>query len=252
MIIAAVVLWSLAVAAVVSQSLPGDELPTPPPAGFSDPGGVLGKGSDAERRLARMINVLERERGYQLFVVIHRSLISSNPNEMAAQLQQAWLPGGGGLVVVLESDTRELGFGRNLDAGEVMAAGEAGVPSYELVKIITKALADAAKKEGVERPEVYIEAVVTEICLEMETYFARKAAPAESGSSLRLALITVGALSLLALCGMGLGWLIARADRRQSETRVFPETDVPERLGAPYGGGCGGSGSFGLGRKEIG
>ena len=89
MIIAAVVLWSLAVAGVVSQSLPGEELPTPPPAGFSDPGGVLGKGSDAERRLARMINVLERERGYQLFVVIHRSLISSNPNEMAAQLQQA-------------------------------------------------------------------------------------------------------------------------------------------------------------------
>lgn len=245
MVIAASVLWSLAVMASVGQSLPDEELPAPPPAGFSDESGVLGKGSDAERRLAVMIDVLRKERGYQVIVVIHRSLISSNPNDMAAQLQQAWLPSGGGLVVVYESDTRELGFGRSLDAGEVMATGEADVPSYELVKIIVGALAEAERKEGTGRPEVYMVGVVAEICLGIETYFARKQAPEESGRSLRLALITVGALSFLALCGIGLGWLIARADRRQSETRVFPETNVPERLGAPYGGGGGGSGSFG-------
>lgn len=251
-IIAASVLWSLAAMSSMGQSLPDDELPAPPPAGFSDEGGVLGKGSDAERRLAGMIDVLRRERGYQVFVIIHRSLISSNPNDMAAQLQQEWLPSGGGLVVVFESDTRELGFGRSLDAGEVMTTGGADVPSYELVKIIVGALAEAERKEGIDRPEIYMVGVVAEICLGIETYFARKEAPAESGRSLRLALITVGFLSLLTLCGMGLGWLIARSDRRQSETRVFPETNVPERLGAPYGGGCGASGSFGQARKEIG
>jgi hypothetical protein len=90
------------------------------------------------------------------------------------------------------------------------------------------------------------------MCGELEAYFARKEAPVESGRSLRLALVTVGALSLLALCGMGLGWLMGKADGRPSDTRFFPEIDVPERLGAPYGGGCGGSGHFGGSRKEIG
>jgi len=97
-----------------------------------------------------------------------------------------------------------------------------------------------------------VETLVTSVCTEIEAYFARKEAPVETGRSLRLALVTVGALSLLALCGMGLGWLMGKADRGQSNTRFFPEVDVPERLGAPYGGGCGGTGNFGAGGKEIG
>lgn len=240
---------SLAGQSLLEQSLPEQQLPSPLSTGFSDEGGVLGKNSDAQRRVAAMIADLEKERGYRIFLLIERSLISSNANDMAAQLQQAWLPDGGGLVVVYESDTQELGFGRNLDPGEGITVGKIGVPSYELFRIIGKALAVADKKEGSEKTEVFIEALVVKICEEIEAYFARKEAPVESGRSLRLALVTVGALSLLALCGMGLGWLTGRADKRQAETRFFPVIDVPERLGAPYGGGGGGSGSFGLGRK---
>ncbi len=251
MIFPACVLWLCAAGLLAGQSLPEQQLPAPQSTGLSDESGVLGNGSDAQRRVAEMIRALERERGYRLIVVLERSLISSHPNDMAAQLQQAWLPEGGGLVVVYESDTRELGFGRNLDPGEGMTTGEIGVPSYELVRIITHALGEAEKKEGTEKTEIYIETLVTLICGEIDAYFARKEAPVNSGRSLRLAMVTVGALSLLALCGMGLGWLMGRADRSQTETRFFPEIDVPERLGAPYGGGCGGSGSFGQGRKEI-
>jgi hypothetical protein len=248
----ACVLWLLAAGSLAGQSLAERQLPAPPSAGLSDESGVLGKGSDAQRRVAAMIDTLERERGYRIFLVIERSLISSNPNDMAAQLQQAWLPDGGGLVVVYESDTRILGFGLNLDPGEGMTAGRIGVPSYELHGIIGKALEETVEKVSAEKSEVYLETLVTGLCEGIEAYFARKEAPADGGRSLRLALVTVGALSLLALCGMGLGWLMGRAERRQMEVRVFPEVDVPERLGAPYGGGCGGSGSFGEGRKEIG
>lgn len=248
---AACVLCLLAVRTLTGQSLLQEQNPAPISAGLSDEFGVLGKDSEAHRRIDAMIKTLGRERGYQIFLVIERSLISSNPNDMAAQLQQEWLPEGGGLVVVYESDTRVLGFGRNLQPGEGMTAGEVGVPSYELFRIIAKALADADKKEGAENTEVYIEALMVGICAEIDAYFVRKEAPVEGGRSLRLALVTVGALSLLALCGMGLGWLMGRADRRHAETRVFPEIDTPERLGAPYGGGCGGSRSFSQVRKEI-
>lgn len=245
----AVVLSLLVAGSLAGQTLLEQQIPDPLSPGLTDESGVLGKGSDAQRRVAAMIEDLERERGYRIFLVIERSLISSNANDMAAQLQQEWLPEGGGMVVVYESDTRELGLGRNLDPEEGISEGEIGVPSYELFRIIGHALTAADKKEGAEKPEIFIEALMAEICEEIEAYFAKKEAPAESGRSLRLALVTVGALSLLALCGMGLSWLSGKADRRQAETRVFPVIDVPERLGAPYGGGGGGSGSFGRGQK---
>lgn len=248
------VLWALAAGWLGGQNLPpGEELPEPPPTGLSDGDRVLGMNSDVQRRVAGMIEKLWRERSYRLFVVVERSLISSNANNLAAQLQEAWLPEGGGLVVVYETDTRDLGFGRDLDPGEGMRPDETGVPAYELVRIITKALGEAEKKEGSgERAEIYVEALVAAICGEIEGYFGRKEAPVDGGRSLRLALVTVGALSLLALCGMGLGWLIGKADKRQADTRVFPEIQVPERLGASYGGGGGGLGYFGGERKEIG
>jgi hypothetical protein len=244
-ILPALFLWVWATAWLGGQSLPGEALPDPPPTGLSDVGGVLGKNSSAQRRVAGLIGDLQRKRGYRLFVVVERSLISSNANDMAARLQKAWLPEGGGLVVVYETDNRELGFGRNLDPGEGMMRDETGVPAYALVRIISKALEGAS---AAETPEVYVETLVAGICAETDAYFARKEAPVDGDRSLRLALVTVGALSLLALCGMGLGWLMGKADRRQSDTRVFPEIDVPERLGAPYGGGCGGKGFFGPGR----
>lgn len=251
-LIPAIVLWALAVGGLLGQSLPREELTAPPPTGLLDTDGVLGVNSDAQRRVEELIDKLWRERGYRLFLVLERSLISSNAIDHAAQLQEDWLPEGGGLVVVHETDTRGLGFGRDLDPGEGMRADETGVPAYELVRIITKALEEAEKIEGAEeRTEIYVESLVTAICREIEAYFSRKEAPVDSGRSLRLALVTVGALSLLALCGMGLGWLMGKADNRQSDTRVFPDIDAPERLGAPYGGG-GSSGYFGRGHKEIG
>lgn len=248
----AMIVWLLAVAWLGGQSMPGEKLPDPPPTGLSDNDGVLGENSEAQRRVAGMIGKLWQERGYRLFVVLKRSLISSNANELAARLQQAWLPEGGGLVVVFETDTLDLGFGRDLDPGEGMRRGETGVPAYELIRIISKALEVAKKKEGAEKTEVYAEALVAAICTEAEAYFARKEAPVDGGRSLRLALVTVGALSLLALCGMGLGWLMGKADGRRADTRVFPEIDTQERLGAPYGGGGGGKSYFGPERKKIG
>lgn len=210
---------------------------------------MLGGNPEAQRRVTQLIGELARDRGYRLYVVISRSLISSNANDLAARLQQEWLPEGRGLVVVYATDNRDLGFGRTLDPDEGMGPGKTGVPAYEQVRIIVKAM-DEARQEQMQ--EAFVETLVTAICTEIEAYFARKEAPVSGDRSLRLALVTVGALSLLALCGMGLGWLMGKADRGQSNTRFFPEVDVPERLGAPYGGGCGGSGNFGAGGKEIG
>jgi hypothetical protein len=194
------------------------------------------------------IHELEKEHGYRLYVILKHALISTNPSDLAAQMQQEWLPDGGGMVIVYESDTKRMGFGRGLDSREGLIENESGVPAYKVVEIVTSSLEASA---GIEAAEPYLQKVVTEICSNLNEYFERKQAPVEGGRSLRLGLVTIGALSLLALCGMGLGWLMGKADKRQSQKRVFPVIEVPERLSAPYGGSCGGTGYFGPQTKEM-
>lgn len=227
-----------------AQRVPDGEVPAPPARGLSDPGGVLGADSGVEGRIIGRIRDLRERHGYRLYLVIEPSLISTSPAELAARLQQEWLPEGGGLVLVFESDTREVGFGRHLETGEGIVESGAGVPAYELIGTVSKAL-EAAENAGT--AEEYLDTLVAGISTGLEGYFERRNAPVDGSGSLKLTLATIGFLSLLALCGLGLGWLMGRSDKRQAERRVFPPVDVPERLSAPYGGGGGGYGSFGNG-----
>jgi hypothetical protein len=231
--------------ALFSQRLPDTGIPLPP-SGFSDKDGVLSKNPSAQRSIVELIRDLETQHGYRLYVILERAIISSSPSDLASRLQQQWLPDGGGLVFVFESDTRKMGFGRELDASEGLIENESGVPAYALMGIVTKALRDA---KDVEATEPYVETLVTGIGANIDEYFKRKNTPVQGGRSLRLALVTIGALSLLALCGMGLGWLMGKADKRQSQKRAFPPVEAQERLSAPYGGGGGGYGRFGGGTR---
>ncbi len=231
---------------VSAQRLPEDDIPEPPVTGLSDENGVLSQRPEAARRIIMKLQDLEREHGYRMFVVLERALISTTASDLASQLQEEWLPEGGGIVIVFESDNRNMGFGRDLTPDEGMEKNKVGVPAFSLVDIISTAL----EKTGVEEnPQAYIEKLVTEVTAGLTAWFKLREAPVDRGRSLRFALITVGALSLLALCGMGVGWLMGKADKKQSTVRVFPEIDIPERLGAPYGGSGGATNDFSIGKK---
>jgi hypothetical protein len=236
-----VALWAGHLAA---QQVPDPDIAPPPPSGFSDKDGVLGRNPEIQRRITGLVQDLKREHGYRLYVILERALISASPNDLAAKLQQEWLPDGGGLVIVFELDTRSMGFGRGFDPGEGLIDSEAGVPAYELVAAVSKALSAAEKAETT---ELFLETAITGITTNIREYFERKKAPPESGRSFKLMLVAIGGLSLFALCVMALGWFMGKADRKQSLKRSFPPVDVPERLSAPYGGGGGGYARFGGG-----
>jgi hypothetical protein len=236
------ILYSLLGGWAFAQRLADSDIPAIPPSGFLDDEGVLGNNPSLQRRVIELLQELDKKHGYRLIVVVGQSLIGTNAKDYAAQLQKEWLPKGGGLVLVFESDTGSLGFGRGLESSEGMIDGEMVIPSFSLIDIVSKSLKAARTTEA---KEVYLENLITELCSRLDGYFELRASPLEGGRSLRLALATIGALSLLALCGMGLGWLMGKADSKQAQTRLFPEVETPERLGAPYGGGGGACRSFG-------
>ncbi len=231
---------------VSAQRLPDRDIPPPPPTGLSDESGIFGGNPEAQRQLIRTLQDLQRDYGFRMIVVLKRALISTTASDLACQLQQEWLPDGGGLVLVYESDNRGLGFGRDLSPGEGME-NNAGIPAFALVAIISDALQSVETTQSSDR---YVESLVMKIGSGITSYFKRREATPNKGRSLRLALVTVGALSLLALCGMGIGWLLGKADKKKSETRVFPVVELPERLGASYGGGGGATAFFGNREKN--
>jgi hypothetical protein len=225
-----------------AQLLPRELIPLRPANGLSDVYGVIARDTEAQQNITGLIRDLEIRYGYKLYVVLERKLILTTANSLASQLCEMWLPNGGGLVIVFELDTRKIGCGYRFGkSGEGMES-DSEVPAYELEAILARAFADMKRSESMESN---MESAVTLIGEGIHDYFDRKKVPPEEGRSLKLALIAVGALSLLALGGMLLGWLLGKSDRKQSKKRTFPLFDVPERLSAPYGGGGGGYGRFG-------
>ncbi|MGJ8634428.1 MAG: hypothetical protein ACSHX7_10970 [Luteolibacter sp.] len=216
------------------QHISEQEFTAAPVTGLQDNENVLGKDSNAQRRVIEMVQQLKHDHDYQIYVVLKRALISTNASHLSSRLQKDWLPDGNGMVIVFESDTNRLGFGRDMDAKDDMTEKSPSVPTYQVLELITQALKDS-REDQKEGADVYFEKLLTRIVTKLNEYFVAKSDPVGNGRSLRLALATVGALSLLALCGMGLGWIMAKADGKTVKNRIFPKVEQPERLGAPYG-----------------
>jgi hypothetical protein len=211
-----------------------ETVPPPPQSGIRDEGGFFSKDPDSRRRIEERIRKLGDEHDFHIYLVVEPLLITGNAPELAAQLQQSWLPKGNGLVVFFESDNRKVGFGQ--DPGSVpddkSVAGR--VPTHETESLLLRATAAAESKL---EAGPYLEALMDSITQEFNGYFERRAAPLPPGRSLRLGLLTVGGLALLALAVVAVGALVRLPAMAGVRTFRFPVVDRPERLGAPCGGG---------------
>ena len=89
--------------------------PKPPDFGIEDDSGFFNRSSGAVKRISDQLHKLEADHGFRIFLIVEPVLIATTAPELAAQLQRSWLPEGNGLVVVYESDSRSLGFGRDFE-----------------------------------------------------------------------------------------------------------------------------------------
>lgn len=225
------------IGAAVMTSSSGEDLPDslahPPGSGVLDSGGLFHRDAAALERIRGKIRQLEKNYGYRLYVVVEPVLLATTPTELAARLQETWLPDGNGLVMVFESDIRSLGFGRDVGEKPGSAISETLVPTHEAVELIRHAVADT---ESSPAAAAYLESLVDNLCKGFDGYFKRRAAPLPPGRALRFALLTIGGLALLALGAIAVGALSRMQSVAGCRTLRFPSVDQPERLGAPSGG----------------
>ena len=218
------------------QSLPEwqgkQHLAKPPEFGIRDPGDVLDHQSGAFQRISHELQNLAAAHGYRILLLVEPVLIGTSATTLAAELHQAWLPDADGLVVVFEADTRSLGIGRNFEVAPELKGPGSLIPTHETATLANRALEAVDSKLA---PEAYIEELMFRLVAEAGDYFTRRDAPPPAGRVLRIALLGIAAVALLALAGLGLGWVIRRATVADKRSFRFHGGDRPERLGAPCG-----------------
>ena len=235
--LAAWILWGALTLSGPGQALPDwlaeSSAAKPPDFGVRDESGFFSKDSGALKRISDQVRKLEIDHGFHIYLLVEPVLIATTAPELASQLQQSWLPHGDGLVVVFESDSRSLGFGRDV-GGAPTETPQVRVPTHETAAILLRAQEATDTQLA---PEAFVESLMGNLVKEFGDYFERRKAPLPAGRSLRLGLLTIGALTLLALIAIAVGSLVRLPSMAGNRTFRFPAVDRPERLGAPCGGG---------------
>ncbi|MES2438497.1 MAG: TPM domain-containing protein [Verrucomicrobiota bacterium] len=207
--------------------------PAPPAFGVLDQSGFFNRNPGALKRISEQIRKLEQKHGYRLFLVLEPVLIATSAPERASELRQAWVPDGNGLVVVFESDSRNLGIGRDMTSDQSRTANASRVPSYETTSILTRAMEAVDSKLS---SDLDIESFMIQLTSGFEAYFKRRETPPPAERSMKIGLLVVGTLSLLGLGAIGVGGLVRHSGMAGVRRFRFPVVDRPERLGAPCGG----------------
>ena len=233
------------------QSLPewlaGDGAPKPPDFGIRDTNGFFNRDSAVPKRISERIRKLRADHGYQIYLVVEPVLIATNPQMLASTLQQVWLPEGDGVVIVFEANNRGLGFGLDMDASPAAKQGGLLIPTHETAAMLRYALAATDMQLA---GETLVETLINQLADEVDRYFERRSAPPPPGRSLRLALLVIGALTLLGLAAILVGSLTRLESMAELRKFHFPQVDRPERLAAPCGGGNVVSRRFGAGASR--
>lgn len=200
---------------------------------ISDPFQVLRHNPELKAELTQAIRKVDEKYKFRIRVLIRPVWMGGTVQELAGTLQDVWFPKGNGLVMIIETDNRKLGLGVSMH----------GDPEEEAWLMPTHASATLLKRvaDRVNRDlplEEYLRNVVLDMVAEHEAFLEKRTAPTPVSRTMRDVLFMTGAFSLVALGALVVAvWgRISRAREGRSAYR-FPAVSIPERLGAPFGGG---------------
>lgn len=218
----------------------GNSLPPPRPAyNVQDNAGLFARNQEQLKAISDRLYTLSEKNHFHIYVVIESAVMGSNPIELSARLQKAWLPDGDGFVIVYEVDSRSFGMGRPFDTA---ASPATIIPSYVTADIITKVHTrlegeiESLRAEG--KPmdnETLLDRLTLLLSKECGDYLAVRQAPDESKEGIKLGMATVGIMALVGLVALLGAQLFRRREQHQSRSFSFPAVEDPQRLGAPFG-----------------
>jgi hypothetical protein len=199
----------------------------------NDPYQVLRHNPELAAELTQAIDTLEKKYQFRIRVLIRPVWMGGTVQELAGTLQDVWFPKGDGLVMIIETDNRKLGLGVSMH----------GDPEDKTWIMPTHASADILKSvaDRMNRDlplDEFLRSVVLDMVSEHDAFLAKRMADPEPAHVLREYLFLLGALAVAGLGAfMVAAWVRLSHAKEHDSVRRFPAVAVPERLGAPFGGG---------------
>lgn len=222
--------WCLGIQA---QGLPEEifkpTTPAAPESGIQDQSRVFAPDSRSYQKISESIQKLNAARGFKTYLVVEPVIIGESPLELAERLKQAWLAKEDGLVVVFETNGRNLGAGRHLESEEKVPEQ---VPSFVTTDILNRAV---QMTDPTLPTEAYLEVFIAELTAGLDAYFELRASPPPPERNFKLEFVILGTLAVLGLASIAAREIIRNTSMADVQTFQFPETPQPERLGAPFG-----------------
>ena len=199
----------------------------------NDPFQVLRSKPALKAELNQAIHGVEKQFGFRIRLMIRPVWMGGTVQELAATLQNVWFPKGDGLVMIVETDNRKLGLGVSMHGSP---EDESWLMPTHASATILKRVADRADQD---LPlDEYLRSIVLDMVSEHSAYLEKRLERQPPTHKFHENLFLIGALSVTALGALVVTILLRMSHARERHSvRRFPVVDVPERLGAPYGGG---------------
>ncbi|HEY1123156.1 MAG TPA: TPM domain-containing protein [Haloferula sp.] len=223
--------------------------PPPPADGILDEARMFVRSPERHKAVAEALAALEEKHGYQFYFVLYSSLYGRSLEERAHDLQKAWLGDSPGMVLVLETDSKNFrqvqtpSKAENIPEGSNLPITGPKEFSPSDLGAILRTMYESLRQTS--SSEDYAERLALGLTSGISKALDERAAAPEGSTKSRLVLLAVGfgaaagLISLLVVAGL------KRAEAKALERFVFPKANVGTRLGAPFGGGKVSSRSFG-------
>lgn len=210
-------------------------LPGLPDSRVIDYGGIFSRDDGGFSELERRLDELYRRFGYSVYFVAYSGIIGSDVQTRCDEFRDQWLRDGvEGLVFVCDTDLERAAFSlTKVD----FASGEEKVwllPDHLVLEAMRQVYQNAGDVDHESESE-FLRFMGKNLASRLEELLEGQARPQKGVSPLYLVAFAGAGLLILALAA----WArrCGRQEILQQTSLVFPEIEIPSRLGAQYGGG---------------
>ncbi|MDP0490200.1 MAG: TPM domain-containing protein [Verrucomicrobiota bacterium JB023] len=203
-----------------------------------DEGGIFSFDGRGHDELTRRLKALEEEKGFAVYFIVYGGIIGGTVADKADEFRDEWLgEGEAGLVLVCDTDERRFATSFSVLQASV-APGDvepAKLPDDRLQQMVLNLRENVSPDAGSSAD--YAERLGFALADHLERLLDEQRSASSGGAGVGLFLaMGLTALLVTAIFWFGGRW-IGRGKERELLARQFPDLEVSERLGAPYGGG---------------
>lgn len=212
----------------------------PPADMIHDPERLLDPNDPETIRLEKNLILLREQHNYWVYVWVHSVFLGDDLSVFAEDLAIRWRQDKEGILVILESDTGNAHVAGIIEQSAASAHVLPAVSVANRIEIVKQSYEEAfALNPDPRRPLTTLPNILTD---KLIAYL--DAAPTGAPSFVRILPIILGGIIIGFLSLFFLRRSIRRRSDPANQPRSIPPSSLPERLGAPYAGGCAATSSF--------